>query len=304
MKDQHVELHQLTAALAVAETGSFRRAASKLGIGQSSVSRRIQKLEDRLGVSLFERQTNGARLTPAGICFSERVRYIVNDLNVAVESAQHEGTAGAGRLSVGVIASLSRGPIRNVFHSFFEAHPEVVVCIKESDRGGLLTDLSHRKIDAMIAVGEPETESGDSFVLARERIFLAVPSSDALATVDQLSVHDLHHATLLLSDRDPGPEVSDYILRCMVDIWRNSQVQRHKLGREGLMALVGLGLGVCLVTDHWRGVTYPNVRFVPIGNEEERVPFSLTWRPETDNPALRRFISLGRIEAKRNGVLS
>lgn len=70
------------------------------------------------------------------------------------------------------------------------------------------------------------------------------------------------------------------------------------------MTLVGLGLGVSLVADHWRGVTYPNVSFVPIGDVNEKVPFSITWRPENDNPALRRFISLARIEAQRNGALS
>lgn len=70
------------------------------------------------------------------------------------------------------------------------------------------------------------------------------------------------------------------------------------------MSLVGLGVGVSIVADHWRGVSYPNVTFVPIGEEGETVPFSLTWRPENDNPALRRFLSLARIEAKRNGALS
>ena len=64
------------------------------------------------------------------------------------------------------------------------------------------------------------------------------------------------------------------------------------------MNLVGLGLGVSLVADHWRGVSYPGVVFVPIGEEDERVPFSLTWRPENDNPALRRFLSLARAAAK------
>ncbi len=70
------------------------------------------------------------------------------------------------------------------------------------------------------------------------------------------------------------------------------------------MTLVGLGLGVSLVADHWRGVSVSDVTFVPIGSEDETVPFTLSWRPENDNPALRRFLSLARIEARRTGVLS
>lgn len=64
------------------------------------------------------------------------------------------------------------------------------------------------------------------------------------------------------------------------------------------MTLVGLGQGVSLVADHWRGVTYPNVTFVPVGAPDERVPFSLSWVPENDNPALRRFISVASIVAQ------
>jgi hypothetical protein len=63
------------------------------------------------------------------------------------------------------------------------------------------------------------------------------------------------------------------------------------------MNLVGLGLGATLMCNHWRGVCYPNVKFVPIG-ENERVPLSLTWRPENENPALRRFLSLAHAMAR------
>ena len=57
------------------------------------------------------------------------------------------------------------------------------------------------------------------------------------------------------------------------------------------MNLVGLGLGVSLVAEHWCGVSYPGVVFRPVGEEDERVRFSLVWRPENDNPALRRFVA-------------
>ena len=58
----HLEFCVLETVLAVAETGSFRKAGSLLGIDQSAVTRRVQKLEDILGVSLFERSVAGARL--------------------------------------------------------------------------------------------------------------------------------------------------------------------------------------------------------------------------------------------------
>ena len=64
------------------------------------------------------------------------------------------------------------------------------------------------------------------------------------------------------------------------------------------MALVVLGRGVSLAADHWSGADHPNVALVLIGTDDERVPFTLSWKAENDNPALRRFISISRIVAR------
>lgn len=299
-----VKLLQVETFLKVAETGSFRRGAIRLSVGQSVVSRRIQALEDHLGVSLFERRPSGARLTPAGVSFASRARVLLCGLDNAVEAARSAGIADAGQLNVGIIVSLSQGPLRNVLRAFLQEHRDVDVHVRESERSELLTLLSHRRMDVVVAAGEPPTENGDGFVLMHEEIFLAVRSDKDWARCTRLHWEDVRDATFIVSDREPGPEIHEYLIRRISDLGRTVRVRRHGLGREGIMALVGLGLGVSLVADHWRGVRYPNVSFVRVGDEDERVPFSLIWRPENDNPALRRFISLARIEAKRNGALS
>ncbi|MBM7067538.1 LysR family transcriptional regulator [Actibacterium sp. 188UL27-1] len=299
-----VEVLQLISFLTVAEAGSFRQGAFKLEVGQSTVSRRMQRLEDHLGVSLFERRTNGVRLTFAGKRFSARGRAVLADLASAVDTARAGGIAGNGDLAVGLITSLSRGPVRALINRFRAEHGDVDLHLTEADRGELLSLLCHRRMDVVLASGEPSPEDGDGLLFARERIFLAVASDHRWAELDQLRWEDVRKATYVVSAREPGPEIHDYILRRVSDLGRSANVRRHRLGREGIMNLVGLGLGVSLVADHWRGVQYPNVTFVPIGEAYETIPFSLVWRPENDNPALRRFISLARIEAKRNGVLS
>ena len=61
--------------------------------------------------------------------------------------------------------------------------------------------------------------------------------------------------------------------------------------------MVGLGLGLSVVSQAGIGVDYPNVVFRPIGGPEDVLPFSAVWSPEADNPALRRFLSLMRAMA-------
>jgi DNA-binding transcriptional LysR family regulator len=298
------EVYDFDVLFAVAESGSFRKAAAVLDVNQSAVTRRIQKLEEALGVSLFERWQGGTRLTRAGSRFADETREIVSGLDAAIETARSAGIAGTGQLRVGVIASLSQGALRNVVGDFLDDYAQVEVSFGESDRSELLTRLSHRTIDVVVAAGEPPPELGDSLLLDREDIFLAVSADSPYAEKDRLAWADVADAVFIVSAREPGPEIHDYIVRRISDLGRHATVRRHRLGREGIMNLVGLGLGVSLVADHWRGVSYPNVTFVPIGDEGETVPFSITWRPENDNPALRRFLSLARIEAKRKGALS
>jgi molybdate transport repressor ModE-like protein len=303
ISQRRVDVCDLQVLLVVAETGSFRKAAMHLGVRQSAVSRRVRKIEDILGVSLFERRPSGTRLTQAGSRFVMTARDIVREFDVAVATARSAGVAEAGTLRVGLIASLSLGVPRKVTESFFRAHPDVRVHFAEADRSELFTLLSHRMLDLVVAAGEPSSEFGDALLLCREAISLAVASNGPLAARGRVRWSELSGATFVVSSREPGPEIHDYILRRVGDLGRRVRIERHRLDREGIMNLVGLGFGVSLVADHWRGVQYPNVTFIPVGEDGETVPFSITWRPENDNPALRRFLSLARVEAKRNGVL-
>lgn len=290
--------------LAVAESGSFRKASERMSLGQSAVSRRIQKLEDLLGVSLFERRSSGVRLTPAGSGFSFRARSVMREMETAFEVARSAGVAGNGHLCVGLIASMSRGPVRSLFEKFIAEHSDVEVCWTETDRSELYTLLSHRRLDLVIAAGAYSPEIGDGILLAHEPVFLALSCNHPLSDRAHLSWNNVKTLRFLVSANEPGPEIHDYILRRISKLGHTPDIRRHRLGREGIMSLVGLGIGVSLVADHWRGADYPNVQFVRIGDEGEKVPFSITWRPENDNPALRRFISLARLEAKKNGALS
>lgn len=70
---EDLQFRDLQTMLAVAEAGSFRKASQSLQVGQSAITRRVQKLENALGVSLFERRATGARLTVAGWSFVKPV---------------------------------------------------------------------------------------------------------------------------------------------------------------------------------------------------------------------------------------
>ncbi|WP_171173639.1 LysR family transcriptional regulator [Ruegeria sp. HKCCD8929] len=294
----------LAVLMAVAEAGSFRRASTIANLGQSSVTRRIQKIEDLLGVSLFERSPIGARLTFVGSRFVDNIRAISGDLCVAVRTAQSAGVSSNGQLRIGLIASLSLGALRELILTFVHKYPDVEISFTEADRSDLLTRLSHRELDVLHAAGCLSENLGDTLMLTQEPIYLALSDTHVLASKCRVLWSDVDDATFVVSTLEPGPEIRDYILRQVSNLGRQAKIQQHRLDREGIMNLVGLGLGISLVAEHWTGVAYPNVVFRRIGGDDERIPFSLTWRPENDNPALRRFLSLARVHAKAHAAPS
>jgi len=286
----------------VGEVGSFRKAAASLGVGQSAITRRVQKLEEILGVSLFERNPTGARLTIAGWNFTARSRVMLKDLRCAMRSAQCAGTGINGQLRLGLIASLSKGLLRDVVGEFMARHPDVRMKFVECDRSELLTMLSHRLIDVMFAAGAPPSEHGDMALISEEPIFFAVSQRHPLTTRLCVGWNDVEDQIFLTSSEEPGPEIREYMIARTGGLGRRPRMIEHRMDREGIMNLVGLGFGVSLVADHWRGTSYPSVEFLPVTNDgkPECIPFSLTWRPENDNPALRRFLSLARSHSKTN----
>ncbi|MBV7255907.1 LysR family transcriptional regulator [Pacificimonas sp. WHA3] len=302
----HLDFCDLEVLLLVSELGSIRKASRDLGIGQSSVTRRVQKIEDALGVSLFERSTTGVRLTNAGWGFVGNVRTLASNLKAAAETAEAAGIGGNGQLRIGLIASLSRGSLRKIVSGFVNRYPDVEITFTESRRGELMTLLSHRMLDVVFAAGKPPSEHGDMLLTVEEGLYFAVSRHHHLAEKQHVSWAEVEEMEFVVSTEEPGPEIKDYILRKISNLGRQAKIRQHRLDREGIMNLVGLGLGVSLVAEHWCGVRYPNVKFIPImGNQTaERIPFSLTWRPENDNPALRRFLSLAREHAKAKAVPS
>lgn len=117
-----VELH---AFLAVARAGSFRKAAEVLCVTQAAVSRSVQRLEEQLGLDVFERSGSGVRLTPQGVHLQRRTERHVQALEVAAVAMRRESERHTLRLSV--VPSLGTLWLLPQLEDFRDLHPEVAL---------------------------------------------------------------------------------------------------------------------------------------------------------------------------------
>jgi Transcriptional regulator len=156
MPDLALDLRFLRYAIAAAESGSFRRTALALNVSQSTVSRRIQLLEHRLGFLLFRRDRKGAHLTPDGENFLKEAAPGVDQIRRAIQVASARRRGEHGEVKIGILASLTAGYLHLVLKEFRHRHPGVRVTLHEGTADENLHQLALGSLDIVFVTGEPK----------------------------------------------------------------------------------------------------------------------------------------------------
>jgi DNA-binding transcriptional LysR family regulator len=145
-----VNLKHLAHWLALAETGSFSRAAEKLHITQSALSRSIQVLEEDLGGSLVDRVGKKNELTPLGLSVLERARRIVHEAQELRQGAALLQQGGLGSLRVGLGSGPGAMLMTPWLRYMAENHPTVHVAVSRGSTELQLRQLRERQLDALV----------------------------------------------------------------------------------------------------------------------------------------------------------
>src|ERR1700730_667538 len=142
--------------VAAVETGSFVRAAASLGLTQSGVSRAVARLEQRVGIRLFDRTARAVALTDEGRSFYQRGKPLLTGIEDAATEAAGSAAVVRGRLRVNVDPFFARLVLAPRLGKFLAAYPELSLEIVGRDRLG---DLVADGFDAAVRLGEPEASA-------------------------------------------------------------------------------------------------------------------------------------------------
>jgi DNA-binding transcriptional LysR family regulator len=294
-----IDLISVAQGLVVAESLSFRRAAIVLGTQQSTICRRVRALEDKLGVSLFERSPAGTRPTTAGARFFEQARVVLQQLDDAVHSAGAAGRGVIGELNIGLLSSMSAGFLREVIRTYRAHHADVKMHVLEGASREQIALVRENRLDVAFVLGIPSLPNCDVAQLWNEQIYVALPQGHMLDDCDEIRWESLRNEKVILCQSEWGGAIHDRLITRLAEFGYSPLVERLDVGREALMHLVALGLGVSFTSEATVATQFPEVTFRPIAGDAARIPFSAVRLPNNDNPALRRFWSLARDMAKR-----
>jgi DNA-binding transcriptional LysR family regulator len=292
-----VDLMHLRYAIAAADHGSFRRAAEALTLRQSTLSRCIRQLEERIQMIVFERTSGGVQATLAGRHFLCTARSILEQMDSLVTTAHKTGRGEAGRLTIGFYTSLSTGNLRATLVDYAQRFPGIELGMIESSRTRLVTALRNRAIDIAIVTGETPLLDSKSMPLWSERVLIALPEGHRLTGSEAIYWTDLKGETLLLSQRDPGPEIQDLLIGKLASPEDRPKLVRHNVSRESIKSLVGAGFGIGLTVEATLGAEFAGVVHMEVrdGTGPGRVGHSANWRQDNDNPALASFLKLLKV---------
>lgn len=195
----------LKAFLRIAETGSISRASLSLGISQPSLSQQMLRLEDEVGIALFERSARGVTLTEGGRVFRERARHILESATQAVADARHLRREAPGQVVFAMPPSVAQLVGAPLVEALAEHAPRARVRVVEAFSGAILGWIEEEKIDLGILYEPSHLHHLLARPLARDALVaLGPPGRFGGAGEDGLTLAGLAGEALIAPGRPHG----------------------------------------------------------------------------------------------------
>lgn len=176
-----IGVRQLAAVLAVAEYRSFIAAASSLQTSQPALTRTIKRVEDVLGVQLFERSTRHVSLTSAGLEFVAVAQRITNDLQISVKSMRELADQQRGQVIVTAIMSIANSRLPDIVTRYKAQHPGIELQIRDGVHGTVNEEVRNGVADFGINYLKDTSDTIATTRLGSEKFVVVAPSGHPIA---------------------------------------------------------------------------------------------------------------------------
>lgn len=239
------DLNDLLAFRAVAELNNFRRAAEAVHISQPAFSRRIEKLEEALGVRLLDRTTRRVSLTAVGRDFSRKVQQILDELDSTLLGIRGVAATRMGEVTIACVPSTVYYYLSRVIQRYREAYPKVRVKVLDASANAVLDAVSRGEADFglnFIGAQEPDIEFTP---LLEERFVAACRRDHALARKRRVSWQELAAFDFIAVSKSSGNRL--LLDQALAGVPGRPQAVYEAQHVTTLLGLVEAGLGVAAV---------------------------------------------------------
>ncbi|PYR93453.1 MAG: LysR family transcriptional regulator [Acidobacteria bacterium] len=284
-----IELADLQALLVLAETLHFGRAADRLHVSQPALSKRIRRMESRIGGALLVRGYRDVRLTEAGRLLANRSRHLIAEAAATLALTERAARGEAGLLRIGFGIASIFGLLPEVVQRFRRAHPEVQLHLRDMSTPDQIDALVSGEID----VGFIRHRATDDRLQLRyvldERLVAALGPHSRWDT--RAGLRSVASEPFIIIARSRSASFYDHVLSVSAAAGFAPRIVQEADELFTIVSLVRSGLGVSLVPRSAALMRLPGVRFYELGMPEAAWNIALAWHRDSDRvPLVRRFV--------------
>jgi DNA-binding transcriptional LysR family regulator len=291
---RRMDLRHLRAFVAVAEEGTFTKAARRLHISQPPLSKQVRQLEVELGTELFVRRRDGIELTRDGTVLLERAQAALTAFR-EFEDFTKSARVRVRPLRVGIGWGLWEA-VERIRSHHAKRFPDIRIAAEDlcSDRSA----AQERSIDVAVVRPPVDTKLYESELLFEEAFVALLADSHPLAGRKSIKLSELAAEPLLLYDRCVGPGVHDKTLA----LYHAAGVRPRVVGgqpppyAQGAMMLVASGEGyyVGIASRFTQTHRASGVAVVPLDEPDARLDVRIAWKKGDTSRAVREFVRSAR----------
>jgi DNA-binding transcriptional LysR family regulator len=294
-----VELKHLTAFVAVAEKKSFVGAAVQLHLSQPAISAQIQRLEQGIGVRLFDRNRRTVQLTKAGEGFLVGARATLARAQEAIEAAQRTARGQAASVRVGFPPSVLQEILPSILIEFHRQHPRARLNLLSLHTSMTIAALQNNSIDVGYVRLPVEARDLQVVPVHQEPLLICLPKDHRLAALQEIDLESLREEKFIFYERKLAPGFHDELIGLFQRTGFTPIVAEEIDEMYVAPTLVATGVGLAVlpqmvVSAHTHGVVLRPIRSNPITSQ-----IGVACRTADDSPLVSSIISISRFVGKR-----
>ncbi len=270
-------LNELRFVVALAKARNFRKAAEVCFVSQPALSLAVKKLEDELGVLLFERNRNDVTMTVIGELVVEQATRAIEEANRVKEIARQGNNQLVGALKLGVIYSIGPYLLPEIIPYLRQSAPEMPLVVEENLTINLEAQLRNGVIDVAIIALPFDIPGIKTLPLYEEEFVVVVPISHDWAKRDSINPEELADEKILLLNS--GHCFSNQVMQACPRLSRNGEIlQGNSLDTVRNMVASNLGLTVLPASATIERYQNPLIKVVPFTKPAPKRQIALAWR--------------------------
>lgn len=177
----NLSMRDIDTTLVLGRTLNFRQAAAQLHLSQSALSTQVQRIEDALGVRLFDRTTRTVRLTAAGEVFMQQAASLQAAFRDAIAAVSGIASVEQGQVSVAALPSLAARLLPRVLMAYRQAHPQVALKVRDTLSGPAFDLVRAGEVDFALTAADPQQADLHYVPLMSDSFLLLIPEAHPLA---------------------------------------------------------------------------------------------------------------------------